>query len=172
MSTNSTANTVVQTPNPPQQMPSKEKPVATQGSETSAAWWIATAFALAWLLTMGAWGWQRKRQAVPGQSKGQIVKDLELACLANKPGDARKALLKWGQLIWPKETILNLFDLESLVTGSLKEQINQLEQILYHNASAKNEWQGKALWQAVMAFKPTDVIKKEKDNPLPPINRI
>lgn len=141
--------------------------------QTNLAWWLAGGFALAWLLTLAAWRWQRPKQATLGASKRQTLKQLHDACLNNKPSQARDALIKWGCLHWPKANLLNLIDLENLVENpNFKQQINLLSQALYHDVSSHNLWQGDLLWQCISSFKATVSAKKDKSNPLPPINRL
>jgi hypothetical protein len=152
----------------------KEIPVPAVKPQTNLAWWWLTiGFALAWLLTLAAWGWQRKRPGLAGQTKAQILNELQQACLNNKAEEARSALLKWGRLLKPEATLLNLFDLEHLIEDPvLKQQINLLTQVLYHHAKPGKKWQGKPLWDAIVNFKPANNGKSAKANPLPPINRI
>ncbi|CDZ76000.1 hypothetical protein BN59_00264 [Legionella massiliensis] len=175
---NKTPAPVVQTAAPSQSKPPSQKkspannPSPQVKPQSALAWWVAGVFALAWLLTVVAWRWQRVGQTQPGQSKAQIMKELSLACANNQPKEARNALLKWGQLQWPDETLLNLFDLEQLAGESaLKEQINHLAHGLYQGGS-KDAWQGSDLWQAVADFKPSAGTTEEKANPLPPLHRI
>ncbi|MBA3535442.1 MAG: protein BatD [Tatlockia sp.] len=141
--------------------------------QTHLAWWLAIGFALAWLLTLAGWGWQRKRPVLEGQSKAQILNELKQACLSNQAEEARSALLKWGRLLKPEATVLNLFDLEHLIEDSvLKQQINHLAQFLYNHAKTAQKWQGSALWDAIVNFIPANSGKSAKVNPLPPLNRI
>lgn len=164
---------------PPSQQPAtpatkNEVPqsIKSESSSSNYAWWLAGGFALAWLVTLLAWQWQRPKQGASKQSKSQILKELQEVCLTNKPNQARDALIKWGRMHWPQATLLNLLDLENLVDDpELKQQIEHLSQTLYHNADSQQGWDGQALWQSVSSFKEASV-KKEKTNPLPPINRL
>ncbi len=140
--------------------------------QANLAWWLAGLFALAWLLTMAAWRWQPFKRASSSQNKGQVLKQLQAACLSNNPRQARDALLKWGCLLWPEANLLNLIELANAVDEpALKQQIHQLSQVLYHDGANK-EWQGQALWQCVANFKFSSAASKEKANTLPPIHRL
>ena len=164
---------------PTQPEPKEDEEIKPQFSspsspQTNLAWWLAGGFALAWLLTLLAWRWHRPgQQANLGQSKSQILKELQEACINNKPAQARDALIKWGRAHWPKANLLNLVDLENLIEEpKLKQEIKHLSQALYHNASSQEIWQGETLWRAISTFKNTETGKQNKSNPLPPINRL
>jgi len=148
-----------------------EKTKPESKSQSNLAWWVAAGFALAWLLTMVAWRWQRPKEPSVKQGKTKVLKELQEACLSNNPKLARDAILKWGRLLWPGVTLLNLIDLEKMVEDPiLKEQIKALSEALY-NEEAHKGWQGKLLWQAVSNFQPSSE-GKNKANSLPPIHRI
>ncbi|KTD34070.1 KQDN repeat-containing protein [Legionella nautarum] len=147
-----------------------EKPVAI--SHSNMAWWAAGGFALAWLITIIAW--RRQRSSYPHKpSKGHVLKQVQDACLSNNPRQARDAMLRWGRMQWPAANLLNLIDLENLVDDpALKQQINLLSQILYHNNGAQKAWRGEALWQVVSNFQASSPSEKKNNNPLPPIHRL
>lgn len=148
-----------------------EKQLPELNSKTNLAWWVAGGFAIAWMLTLGLWFWQKQRREL-GQSKGHSLKRLREACLNNNPYEARDALMKWAHLQWPDENILNLTDLEKRVSDrSFRQQINELAQALYHDTPQKS-WQGEALWRCVNSLKTTTQVTIDKTNPLPPIHRL
>lgn len=142
--------------------------------ETKLAWWLALGFALAWLITMAAWAWQRhRRPAFTVQTKNQILQELQEACFNNRAEEARSALLKWGRLLRPELRILNLNDLERLINDeALQEQINRLSQFLYHQQTDNKEWQGRPLWNAFVNYKGQRKNGAANSNPLPPLNKI
>ncbi|MBA2657436.1 MAG: BatD family protein [Tatlockia sp.] len=148
------------------------KPVAQ--AQSNLAWWLALIFGLAWLMTLGAWGLQRrKKRGFQGQSKSEIMNELQHACMHNDSEKSRDALIKWGQLYWPNAQILNLQDLEQLIPESeLKEQLHHLASFLYQSSTVDKIWKGNKLWQAILNFNPTSTSKVVKPNPLPPINRL
>ncbi|STX40430.1 KQDN repeat-containing protein [Legionella donaldsonii] len=141
--------------------------------ETNVAWWLASAFAIAWLLTLGLWYRQRRQQA-ERQTAGQVMKQLAKACLDNHATEARDALLKWARFQWPEANLLNLTDVEKMVDDTrLKEEINQLAQALYQDVSPQKTWQGTALWAAITSFKGAKLRpENSKMTPLPPIHRL
>lgn len=149
-----------------------EKPIMNPPSpQSNLAWWAAGVFALAWLLTIAAWRWPRSKDMAAKQTKAQVLKQLQEACLSHNPRLARDAMLKWGRLLWPEANLLNLIDLENLVEDpDLKQQIKALSEALYHEEAHK-EWQGELLWQAVSRFQPSST-NKDKGNRLPPIHRL
>ncbi|WP_019215840.1 BatD family protein [Legionella tunisiensis] len=141
--------------------------------EANFSWWLAGGFAVAWLFTLGLWYRQWRRQA-ERQTTSQVMKQLAKACLDNQATEARDALLKWARLQWPEANLLNLTDVEKLVTDArFKEEINQLAQALYHDVSSQKTWQGAALWAAITSFKAANLRpENSKTTPLPPIHRL
>jgi hypothetical protein len=74
--------------------------------------------------------------------KQQIVKTLEHACITNNAAEAQRQLHYWMQSI--EKSPAQLF------SRPLQQQIKQLHHALY--AKEKENWQGKALWQAVESY--------------------
>jgi hypothetical protein len=167
---------VFTSPAPVQQMLTNEGNVITaKPQQSNLPWWLAGLFALAWLCTLALWLLRRPRQqAVVFEDQETLLKQVQEACLNNKASDARDALIRWGRWRWPEAKLLNLLDLENLVSDpTLKQQISQLSQALYQDADSQKLWQGNALWQAITAFiKSSGSVKNDKSEPLPPINRL
>ncbi len=134
------------------------------------AWIVAALFALAWITTLGLWGWQRRsRNLGKGQYK-KALEELEKACSQGNPQSARDALLKWAALHWPDAPLLNLTDLTRLVRDAhLKKQLHVLSQVLY-GSEDKTLWRGDELLRAVHSVKRAQVRSKRKRQILPPIN--
>jgi hypothetical protein len=134
------------------------------------AWIVAALFALAWLLTLGLWGWQRRsRNLGKGQYKSALD-ELGKACSQGNPQGARDALLKWATLHWPDAPLLNLTDLNKLVRDAhLKKQLHILSQVLYGSEN-KALWRGDELLRAVHSIKRAQAGSKRKAQILPPIN--
>ncbi|MCL9682946.1 BatD family protein [Legionella maioricensis] len=134
------------------------------------AWVVAALFALAWLLTLGLWGWQRRsRNLGKGQYKSALD-ELDKACSQGNPQSARDALLKWAALHWPDAPLLNLTDLTKLVRDAhLKKQLHVLSQVLY-GSEDKTLWRGDELLRAVHSVKRAQTRSKRKPQVLPPIN--
>lgn len=134
------------------------------------AWLVAVVFALAWIITLGLWLWQKRTGYSSKKQSRNILSELNNACKECNPQKARDALLKWGRLQWTDAPILNLSDLTKLVRDvHLKKQIHLLSQVLYKN-DAKSLWRGDELLRAVIAVKRTGSEKKQNTNILPPIN--
>jgi hypothetical protein len=98
------------------------------------------------------------------------VKRLQVACLKNKPNDARDALLDWARGEWPHATLLNLQDIGKMSRDpTLKKQLLQLNQALYHK-NHSHHWNGISLWQSFKSFRQTKPSKDTARTDLPPIN--
>ena len=134
------------------------------------AWIVAALFALAWILTLGLWGWQRRsRNLGKGQYKNALD-ELGKACAQGNPQGARDALLKWAALHWPDAPLLNLTDLTKLVRDAhLKKQLHALSQVLYGSEN-KTLWRGDELLRAVHSIKRAQTGAIRKPQVLPPIN--
>lgn len=150
-----------------------EQPAQLAPPQTSLAWWLAGGFALAWLLTMGLWFWQgpcRSRR----QSLRQALRQIEEACMNNKPSAARDALIHWAHLQWPEANLLNLTELaQHIAEPQLKAQLDNLAQFLYSKANSRQEWQGGPLWQCLVSFSAANQTCQAKEKePLPPMHQL
>ncbi|WP_058534098.1 BatD family protein [Legionella saoudiensis] len=152
-----------------------EAVAAPSGSATTNNWgWIIAAlFALAWLLTLSLWAWQRRSHAPGKKAYKRALQNLHDACHQNNPHRCRDALLKWANLHWPDAVILNLTDLIRLSTDmQFKKQVHVLSQALYQE-NEKGAWHGDELWRSVTNLKGTYAAPKNKENKassLPPMN--
>ncbi|CAM4383013.1 MAG: hypothetical protein LEGION0403_FIIPPAGN_00724 [Legionella sp.] len=134
------------------------------------AWIVAALFALAWLLTLGLWAWQKRSRAPGKGTYKRTLQALHDACHQNNPQRCRDSLLKWANLHWPDASILNLADLTRLSTDmQFKKQVHILSQVLYQE-SEKASWHGDELWRSVSNLKQTYATPKNKTTSLPPIN--
>jgi hypothetical protein len=133
-------------------------------------WLIAIFFALAWIVTLGKWKWQKYHPNKTKRSYKKTLNELHQACLQGNPQSARDALLKWAKKQWPDASILSLGDITSLLTDpQLKKQIHILSQVLYQDAK-KSLWRGDELWRTIQSFKPLSYEHQNKNYILPPIN--
>lgn len=150
--------------------PATTETIAASTATNNWAWIIAALFALAWLLTLGLWAWQ-KRSHVPGKGAyKRALQALHDACHQNNPQFCRDALLKWANLHWPDAPILNLVDLMRLSTDmQFKKQVQILSQALYQE-SEKATWHGDELWRSVHNLKQAYTAPKNKASSLPPMN--
>lgn len=132
-------------------------------------WILTTFFACAWLITLGLWGWQKRKPQTKKRAYKKAMKALHAACQQGNPQLARDALLKWANRHWPDATLLNLTDLERLVSElNFKKQIQFLSQALYQNEA--KTWRGDELWRCVQGFKQNHSTKEQNTTVLPPIN--
>lgn len=156
-----------------QQSSESQTKAGAEGSEQNPdnwAWIIAFLFALAWVVTLGLWGWQKQKKHSGKRQYKNVLIQLNKACTESNPKKARDALLKWGSLHWPDAPLLNLTDLTKLVRDAhLKKQLNILSQVLY-KSDGKTLWRGDELMRAVYAVKRSSTDSKRKTNILPPIN--
>lgn len=174
-----TPSTTVKTSTTDSQRVDKEtatrQPVSDSGLNTNASggWALALAiiFALAWLITLGLWVWQKQsRYTISKREYKKALNALNKACNECNPKKARDAVLKWASLQWPDAPLLNLTDLTQLVRDAhLKKQLHLLSQVLYRSQE-KTLWRGDELLRAVYAVKRNQSGKKRKNNNLPPIN--
>ncbi|WP_454781430.1 BatD family protein [Legionella sp. WA2022007384] len=157
--------------NQPITQPTKEgsEPI-TSSTKFNWGWIVAALFALAWIITIALWGWQKRNK---NTGKGQYktaLNNLHKACAQANPQQARDALLKWANLYWPDAPILNLTDLTRLTTDvTFKKQVQILSQVLY-KSKEKILWRGDELWRSVQQLKKNHPRKKENENALPPMN--
>lgn len=161
-----------------QQTINKSSAVKNASSETTSpaspqnkwAWILALLFALAWIITLGLWGWQKRSKTSGKGPYKKALTELDKACLAGNPKSARDALLKWAALHWPDAPLLNLTDLTKLVRDAhLKKQLNLLSQALYRTGD-KTMWRGDELLRAVHSIRKARAGTKRKKQSLPPIN--
>ncbi|KTD22736.1 KQDN repeat-containing protein [Legionella lansingensis] len=139
---------------------------------TSLAWWLAGGFACAWLLTLGLWFWQKRHRGANKTSK-EILKHLQRACLDNNPHAARDALIQWAQWQWPQSNVLNLAQIENMVSDkTLQQAISGLSHALYHS-NRQQQWAGASLWMALLSFKHSHTKTTIEDrSPLPPMHKL
>lgn len=152
------------------------KPAATKTKESptqnTSAWIIAALFALAWLLTLSLWAWQKYHPKSGKSAYKKALNEFHEACLQGNPQRARDTLLKWASLHWPDAPILNLSDLSRLAhDANLQKQIHLLSQVLY-KGKEKTLWRGDELWRCVQNIKQPHARQKNKANVLPPINPV
>jgi hypothetical protein len=150
--------------------PLPEKSSLSSSNPINWAWIVAALFALAWVITLALWGWQRRNKNTNKGSYKKALTHLHEACVQGDPQHVRDALLKWAHLHWPDASILNLTDLSHMSTdASFKKQVQLLSQVLY-KAQEKILWRGDELWRSVQMIKKANTHSKEKTSVLPPIN--
>ena len=131
---------------------------------------IAVGLVLVWVVTLFLWWLHRRYALTTGHGNRLLLKRIKEACANNNAVQARDTMLSWGKLHWPNTVILSINDIIKLVHHSaLEHQLHLLSLALYReNGSAV--WQGGALWQSLLTFKPISVSKIPRRDALPPIN--
>jgi len=78
----------------------------------------------------------------------QAWQQVKQACDANLPIQAAKALLSAAKLQWPEQQIVNIHDLNTILSDkTFREQLTKLEQLVYKDASLG--WDGKEFYQCL-----------------------
>ncbi|MEY6433167.1 BatD family protein [Thioalkalicoccus limnaeus] len=128
------------------------------------AWlWVAAAFAVTWLATLGLWWRGRRRPATlkaatltaaiddrpPEMTRGQRLAEsrraIERACRRRGPRDAREALLDWGRVAWPEDPPHGLLSLAArLESDEAAGLLAGLERGLY--GEDPWDWDGEGAW--------------------------
>lgn len=134
-------------------------------------WLIALLFALAWVITLLLWFWQKYSRASGKGKYKKALEELNQSCAECNPIKARDALLNWASLHWPDAPMLNLSDVSKLVRDvHLKKQLHQLAQVLYKN-NEKVLWRGDELARSIQAIsKAKNKSRHKTKRALPPIN--
>lgn len=169
--TNTDSKPITSTTMPQQNAKIEDIAIETTTIIDNKAWMVAALFALAWLLTLGLWGWQKYHHPRETNTYNNTLKELHDACIRNNPQHARDALLKWARVNWPDASILNLTDLMHLTIDiHLKKQLQVLSQVLYQDTK-NNSWHGDALWRSINNIKKAHPKSNSTTaNVLPPIN--
>lgn len=160
---------------PPSQAPqtkemsaSSEASLLPKSDSNPVAWFLAIAFAVAWILTLLMW-WFRPI-IIRSSKKRLAIKELHEACIRNNPVKARETLLNWAALHWPEATFIDLNDIAKRVPDSkFKKQLNILSKAIYSPVS-KTQWDGSELWLSIQAYRKKKSSKKSKPGDLPSIN--
>lgn len=133
-------------------------------------WLLALVFAIAWVLTLLLWWWQRGRKITTSRLHKKALVTLDKACKANDPHQARDAVLQWASIQWPEATIRNLNDIAERVRDiHVKKQLQTLSQLLYKPQDSAG-WRGDEFLRAILSVKKNHNHKKPKQGGLPPIN--
>ncbi|MGH1469909.1 MAG: BatD family protein [Cellvibrionaceae bacterium] len=126
---------------------------------------IIAAFALFFLFS-----WLRLRDprqknvnTLSNQSDEHLIKNLNKlfnqfrhACHDNQAAKARDYLSQWAQLYWQLPQPASLSEIETRCNiQDITKSLEELDKILYGNETS-DTWSGKALWNAMVAFKQAD----------------
>ncbi len=162
-----------------QDMPKSAEPAKlAQPLQQSSNIWLGISIMLAfgWLATLIYFLTRRpgnkpasKSRAVeiPATNLKTAIDNLKKACQANDAVSAKNSLIEWGR---QQFNVSNLGALADLCDARLRDEILQLNQILYGKEST--QWQGKALYQAFTENKAREKSTRIKPSELEPLYRI
>ncbi|MBN2886971.1 MAG: protein BatD [Chromatiaceae bacterium] len=158
------------TPAPERASAPVEPAVTTSAGDSATPWrWLALAFGLGWLATLGLWWWRRQRQAPeavrdplpprtppPDARLATARACLESACAVADAGAARAALLEWGRARWPGRAPVGLAELGTrLADAEAAAQLAALDRLLYAPPeaaeSARAGWDGEGFARVLLA---------------------
>ncbi len=167
--------------NQPKQGRALPTQIAIQESRFNRPLLFLVAFlALAWLVTLSFLIKTRRRMT--GLAAGGITESgeqdnprekeafrkLRLACRANDPIRARKALADWVRAKPKGHGVRSVSDLRKIYPGSgLAVIIEELDRILYGREDQPIEWRGKELLEELEAIKKTGAAKPRHKSSLP-----
>jgi len=137
--------------------------VANTAAVADAGWWpmVALGLGCAWIVTLLAWWYQRRRsgqgdsQAVAININSQLAQfeqDVKKACQVNDAAAARTALLNWAAMRWPATAPTSLTAMAKHCPAALAEALVMLDRALY--ADDGGTWHGDGLWQVFATEKP------------------
>lgn len=155
------------------QQAEEDAPVTTQPQQQNVWLWISVFLATGWLATLVYFLAKRPaKKPVVEKTEPEIrladsVKKLKKACMDNNAAAAKDALLAWGR---QKSGTASLGAIAELSDARLRDEILHLNQMLY--GKAKEQWQGKKLFQAFVENKAREKIAASKDDKLEPLYRL
>ena len=93
---------------------------------------------------------QISREISSALASRRNLRALRKACLANHPQNARREILEWGRQRWPADNINSLKQIDTRTEfPQLGKELSRLDRALY--AQHASSWQGRRLWQLVVA---------------------
>ncbi len=132
-------------------------PIEPQANQQDITWkMVSFALALAWLVTICAFAWGRRRslQTMEQQqiderterTRTQLRSAVRTACADGDAQAAASALIEWGQFMWPQKVLTSLIDLAAAVPSkTLSDELRALDRILYGQTT--ESWLGAELWR-------------------------
>ncbi len=149
----------------------------TKMTTASAYWiWISLLLASGWLLTLLLWFFSHKKQqqkltepekqhAISNRKQhAKVIK----ACKQNHPQHCKNTLIEWGRTQFPDSTINSLGDIAAQSQGAFKDEIMQLNQMLY--SGVDKQWDGQTLLEAFKAQKKNNADKNgQRQSKLQPL---
>lgn len=126
---------------------------AGAGSGGGVWFWVSMISLSGWLMTGAAMWWGStlcRRFRFMYERRGRIRdtrKLLQKACQANDPVQAREALFRWSESMWPVDPPMSVSGIGARCGGAVEQHVRELERVLYGGGDA--EWHGKALWESM-----------------------
>jgi hypothetical protein len=110
--------------------------------------WLALLFGSAWLFTALGWWftWRRnvtkpvKSQLDENSTERSLIKAVEIACRANDPAAARRAIEQWVRYRWPDSPPEST---EKLLSGTLRRELSGVNRKLFGGGAGA--WEGRKL---------------------------
>jgi len=150
-------------PAPPPDSAEPEDSSDAEVSQWQGWWpWSTLALALAWIATLVLWVFDRRRSRKPAETTrpgrpiadpGPALSEFDRACAADDAQQAKDALLKWGEALWPETPPNNLGHLAARCGEPLATQVVELERHLYGKSGT---WNPDGMTARLRGFKRTD----------------
>lgn len=127
--------------------------------------WASVFFAAGWLATGLYFALRRSENpkiTIQNQTQttfSEQIQSLKKACADNDPQAAKKALIDWGRA---KYNTTSLGELATHCEARLRDEIRYLNACLY--GADRQDWQGKALYQAYSEHKAREQLSNEPDD--------
>lgn len=126
---------------------------------------LTIGFACLSFMTLGWFGYQKRTRRAPAEP-------LRKASIIENPESAKKSILAWATLQWPKDEILNLSDVAARIQEpELKQEIEALSTTLYSPNKTKSPWDGHRLWKRLLRYRAKTTAKKTTSTALPTLYR-
>jgi len=146
----------------------KTKRPIRQQVEDKRWFWLALFFASAWLITLIYFLMRGSAKSKNNTSKkpvvnalGTVEKQLKRACMENDTTLAKEALLRWGRLLFQKNSLASI---AAQCADGLQQEILVLNTVLYGGKT--KPWEGASLW---VAFKQEGAHRQTESSDLEPL---
>lgn len=140
--------------------------------------WVSLVLGIVWFLTLLLW-WKTKQLKTKviepviktKLSERKSLKNLRETSKLNDAEQMKKALLVWGESVWPNNAPISLSELALRCGTDVQTEVNLLNQSLY--GSSEKPWDGQRLLSTLEAFDNKTVAEQgEQQSNLKPLNKI
>lgn len=154
----------ISTANPANKLIKAPSPLTSaKGSGAAGFWpWLSLLLATGWLATAFIL-WRRNQHNTQAaiqtldhktkaafESRKQAEKKIKQACMDNNTQASKEAILTWGKILYPEKSINSLSELGKHIGGTVANDINTLNQVLY--SPSETTWQGQDLWDSIQDY--------------------